>query len=422
MDFEGVVKILDFGIAKIFSESDSGDEFVLGSPQYMAPEQAVSISQATEKSDLYALGVIMYSYFCRFFPEFNGPRVIECNKNVPLELDDLIMTCLEQDPQARPESAEFIKNALLRVLNGSHLGEKQHQKAKLDVKESFNLLDSIKDDRHGAVYLFEKNLGVQPKANNPLYIIKKKPTGSAGQLEAKRLSSLQHTNIVNIYGTSSNRNAFIIVMEYCGGGSLADRMIRKFSINEFLTLAQDVASGLSFAHNHGVIHGNLRPSNILLDENGHAKLADFGLDEHYLKSRSNWYGIQGQHKSKIADIFALGVIYHQMLTGELPVFKDDLMQLTRKVKKLPRTLQALLQKMLIKDESQRLANMDLVANILSRMQEDQATAIRSSDALRHPEALIEPNKKARKLKRLALLSFAVSALLGLQIWWFTLVR
>jgi serine/threonine protein kinase len=84
-----------------------------------------------------------------------------------------------------------------------------------------------------------------------------------------------------------------------------------------LRTAEEICEGLSFAHKNRIIHGNLRPSNILFTQSGIAKIADFGIQEHYAdrETPQNWYSVSGEEKSPKTDIYSAGVIFHQMLTG-----------------------------------------------------------------------------------------------------------
>lgn len=349
IDFEGVVRILDFGIAKLFSQGDESnneavqqEEYVFGSPNYMAPEQNVSLAHTTAKSDIYSLGVIMYFYFCHALPIAGCPPPNRVNISVTQPLSDLIMACLCHTPEDRPDSAEAVRTRLLRILNGQHIADTQKRRANAGVKAALNLLDVIKESEFSSVYLFEK----AAQSASALFVLKKKPVNSNGQLEAKKLATLKHGNIVSVLGTSSNARTFIIVMEYCRGGSLADKLIRRYDLPSFYDVAIKVVAGLAHAHQHAIVHGNLRPTNILFDANGTPKLADFGQEEHYQHSNENWYSHPAQPASKRGDVFSCGVMFYQMLTGELPKWKKAKLAPCSVFKKTPKELQVLLMNML----------------------------------------------------------------------------
>lgn len=376
VDFEGFVRVLDFGIAQIFedvgNEDEDGENFVMGSANYMAPEQRRSITAATEKSDLYALGVIMYLFFARQLPKGSFPPPSQLNASIPPELDELILHCLARAPSDRPNSADCIKHCLLRVLQGGHLDIMQKQRASVDVQKTFKLLDVIKESRHGSVYLFSE------KEANSLFIIKKKPKGSPGFEAAEKLRLMDHANIVGVMGTSQNGRSFILVLEYCSGGSLAERLVKRYDLENFYCVAQQILSAMMAAAVKGIVHGNIRPTNILFDQNGCVKVSDFGLDEHYAETEVNWYAVYGEEKSESADVFSVGVIFYQMLVGEAPRWKGDRLVKVKTFADQPVDVQRLIRKMLSCSLERRIATFAEVSASLNSAFDSKMTIVRSS--------------------------------------------
>jgi serine/threonine-protein kinase len=153
-----------------------------------------------------------------------------------------------------------------------------------------------------------------------------------------------------------------------------------------MTLAKQICEGLAFAHRNGVIHGDLRPSNILFTNTGRAKITDFGLDEHYVppKGKVNWYNPLGEPKSVRADILAAGVIFFQMLTGSEPEWVDGTLSLPDSFDSFPIEMQAMLIKMFSTDRKYRYTSCDEVikeidnyrtAEIKSKARDTDATII-----------------------------------------------
>ena len=98
----------------------------------------------------------------------------------------------------------------------------------------------------------------------------------------------------------------VIISGYAQGGSLAERMVRKYKWEKGMEIVLAIAAGLDFAHKNNVIHGNLRPSNILFDESEEIKLCDFGLPQHYdAEGKKNWYAPPEHKQSKQGDIYLL---------------------------------------------------------------------------------------------------------------------
>ncbi len=383
IDKDEHVKVLDFGIAQFYDDEDpemnhTRTETVMGTPDFMSPEQRTTSSGVTSLSDLYSLGVVMYELFTGMRPIGRYSLPAEIDPSVPETVQDIIMTCLETDPADRPNSADEIIEKLLKVLDGAHLKTEQKNRADqniFDVKEKFALLDVIKEAPQGSVYLYED------QNNKHLMVIKKKPGKSTGYLEAKLLSSLRHDHIADILGTSKNRNVFIVVMEYLSGGSLKDRMLQPYAINTFFVLAKQICQGLSFAHRNGIIHGNLRPSNILFSQTGVIKITDFGLDEHYIppKGKVNWYNPAGENRSIPGDILAAGVVFLQMLTGRDPEWVDDALSLNEDFDALPIELQAILIKMFSTKKKNRYKSINEVMSDLNAFMTENKQDARTID-------------------------------------------
>jgi serine/threonine protein kinase len=112
-------------------------------------------------------------------------------------------------------------------------------------------------------------------------------------------------------------------MEYARGGSLSDRLVRKMPWAKAADILKACAEGLSFAHKNHILHGNIRPSNILISKDGVPLLSDFGLPEHYARTRTNWYGAPEREQSIQSDIYSLGVVIYQLITNQLPLYDRD---------------------------------------------------------------------------------------------------
>ncbi len=156
------------------------------------------------------------------------------------------------------------------------------------------------------------------------------------QREARTLAKLRHPNIVALheFGTTPEGHPFF-VMEYVDGSTLAEK-IGKLSVPEALEIVRQACDALSHAHSLGIVHRDIKPSNILLDTAGHIKIADFGLakwDQQHeaAMTLSRTGGFMGTaeyaapeqvkdaaHADHRADIYSIGVLFYEMLTGERP--------------------------------------------------------------------------------------------------------
>ena len=354
IDGDGHVLVLDFGIAKFFAgEGAEAPEatrsnIVMGTLAYMSPEQQISTATVTSASDIYSVGVILYELFTGTRPLGRFKKPSELNSEVPAALDAVILRCLEPEPEKRFATADEVKDRLLTLLQGGHLRTGQRERASQGLAKAadkFSLLDVIREDESESVLLYQDCI------EKRLLVIRKRKGTDHGLSQAKLLTSLKHKNIINIMGASGSKKLFIIVMEYLSGGSLSDRTLQPIPWGEALRVGRGICEGLGFAHRNRIIHGNLRPANILFSGSGQVKVTDFGLDENAPGGAGevNAYNIWGESPSQSADIFATGVILYEMLTGTLPEWEGLEFVPGEYFELLPEVLQNLVTRMLSTD-------------------------------------------------------------------------
>ena len=149
--------------------------------------------------------------------------------------------------------------------------------------------------------------------------------------EARSLAQLSHPNIVSVFDVGEVDNLPYLVMEYLAGGSLKDRIERTgpLKAGEGARIAIEVANGLAFAHSKGIIHADLKPSNILFDANDHPKIADFGIARTPKEDAATpelfataMYvapeRIEGKQATIQSDVYGLGLVLYEMLVGKPP--------------------------------------------------------------------------------------------------------
>lgn len=156
--------------------------------------------------------------------------------------------------------------------------------------------------------------------------------------EGQVLAKLNHPNIVSIFDFGESAGLFYLLMEYIDGANLREAMrAGRFSPEQALQIVPQVCEALQFAHDEGVLHRDIKPENILLDAKGRVKIADFGIAKLFGESAGPGLGLtrgavpgtphymapeQIEHTAEIdhrADIYSLGVVFYEMLTGELPI-------------------------------------------------------------------------------------------------------
>jgi eukaryotic-like serine/threonine-protein kinase len=151
--------------------------------------------------------------------------------------------------------------------------------------------------------------------------------------EASIFGSLSHANIVALYDVGETHEGVpFLAMEYVAGASLAElrKRGRRLTLDESMWLLAQLASGLDYAHANGVIHRDIKPSNILVGEGEEAKIADFGvaklMGEEFTQSRTRFgtpgymspEQVLGRRLTKSVDLFSLGVVAFELLSGECP--------------------------------------------------------------------------------------------------------
>jgi len=153
--------------------------------------------------------------------------------------------------------------------------------------------------------------------------------------EGETAKRLQHPNIVRVLDVGSSRQRHYLVMELVRGGSF-DRLLRSAAPpDKVLSVLTDTARALAYAHAQGVVHRDVKPSNILITRSGKAKVADFGLaravDQSSLTTEGRMIGtasymspeqVKGDRATTASDVYAMGIVIYHAITGELPFTSD----------------------------------------------------------------------------------------------------
>ena len=151
--------------------------------------------------------------------------------------------------------------------------------------------------------------------------------------EAKAAGRLNHPNIVTIYDVGKSGDVAYIAMEFLQGRELRDIMNDGglLPVDQVLDIVAQVAQGLAYAHEHGIVHRDVKPSNIMVVRDGHAKITDFGIARMASSAVRTQTGmvlgspkymspeqVMGKEIDQRSDIFSLGVMLYEMLTGQAP--------------------------------------------------------------------------------------------------------
>jgi serine/threonine-protein kinase len=210
--------------------------------------------------------------------------------------------------------------------------------------------------------------------------------------EAETIARLLHPNIVQVYEVGQQESQVFQALEYCAGGTLADKLRRgPLSPKEAAETVETLAQAMHAVHQHGILHRDLKPSNVLLTVEGQLKITDFGLANTFVEAALTQTGTivgtpaymapemaSGKHHltGPGTDIYSLGVILYECLTGLCPIAASTPLEMIRLVISsepvppsrlrpgIPPDLEAICLKCLRKEPRQRYATVgDLAADL-----------------------------------------------------------
>ncbi len=214
--------------------------------------------------------------------------------------------------------------------------------------------------------------------------------------EAKAAANLSHPNIVTVHDFGLDQRHLFIVMELVPGTDLKTRIREKgrFEVQEALDLMVQACQGLGYAHRAGLVHCDIKPHNMLVSPDGRLKVTDFGIARALAtispEERSDvvWGSplyfspeqAAGLPPSPASDVYSLGVILYEMLTGQLPFNSPDAAELARLHREaipvspralnpeIPKPLDEILMKVLSKEPAARYRTADQLGRLLNGMQ------------------------------------------------------
>jgi adenylate cyclase len=288
----------------------------------------------------------------------------------------------------------------------------------------YKIVEKLGEGGMGVVYKAEDSKLKRDVAIKflPNYISKSKEERTRFQNEAQAAASLNHPNIATIHAIEEADGQIFIVMEYINGSELKDKVDEgKLTLESSLEIIEQIANGLSAAHQKGITHRDIKSSNIMLTKTGQVKIMDFGLAKVRGTSQITKIGTtigtaaymspeqaQGEKADHRADIWAMGVIFYEMLTGQQP-FKGEFEQaiiysilniepepVTLIKPGIPRSLEQITKKMLSKNKDDRYQD---VNSFLSDLKDYKTAKIGKPDEKEKTIAVlpfenISPDKEA----------------------------
>ena len=228
--------------------------------------------------------------------------------------------------------------------------------------------------------------------------------------EAKNAAALSHPNIVSIYDRGEAEGTYYIAMEFLDGRSLKELIVQRgpAPITVAVEYARQILSALRFAHRHGIVHRDIKPHNVLVDAEGRVKVTDFGIARAGTSQMTEAGSIvgtaqylspeqaRGTEVDQRSDLYSLGIVLYELLTGTLPFNGDTPVEIAMKHlstvpespsarrPEVPRELDLIVTRALAKDPADRYQNAEemdadlerfLRGAAVSRVTEESATQI-----------------------------------------------
>lgn len=211
------------------------------------------------------------------------------------------------------------------------------------------------------------------------------------QQEAQGAARLSHPNIVSIYDVGEDKNRHYIIMEYIAGETLKTLIQREgpLSVNLSLRIAREIACALAHAHANHLVHCDIKPHNILVTSDGRVKVADFGIARAITSTTMTYDGnvvgsvhyfspeqAKGTKITPKSDVYSLGIVLYEMLTGRLPFHGETTVSVALKHLQeeplalrqidghIPPIVEAIVLKALTKDPEERPDSFELIEDIV----------------------------------------------------------
>jgi serine/threonine protein kinase len=359
-----VPKITDFGLAKRLDSDSTAltqDGAVLGTANYMAPEQAAGrVREVGPAADVYALGAILYELLTGR-PPFQADSWDETVRqvlheepalpsrlrpDVPRDLETICLKCLEKEPGRRYAGAGELADDLDRLLHGQPLaavplGEGERL-ARLAGQDGYQILGEIGRGPRSAVY---HALSGPLRQAVALKVFRAGDwTREAWEARLRRAAdlwaTLAHPQLITVHRAGWWDGAPYLTLDFAPHGGLAARLAGQTSgpstragVHAALRLVEQVAEIVAYLHRQGVVHGNLKPSNVLFAADGIPRLTDFfptgGLSQTPLPADDPDPAGLGYLAPELTqdpaaepraytDVYGLGLLLYELLTGRPP--------------------------------------------------------------------------------------------------------
>lgn len=242
--------------------------------------------------------------------------------------------------------------------------------------------------------------------------------------EAQAAAGLTHPNIVNVFDVGDDDGVYYIVMELIEGITLKEYISKKgkLSIKEATSIAIQVSMGLEAAHNHGIVHRDVKPQNIIISTDGKVKVTDFGIARAASSNTisSNVMGsvhysspeqVRGGYSDEKSDIYSLGITLYEMVTGRVPFEGDTTVAIAIKhlqeeivppsvyAEELPYSLEQIILKCTQKSVNRRYEKMeDIIADLKHSLIDPQGDFVKMSSVDNEAKTVVISDEELGEIK------------------------
>ncbi len=263
------------------------------------------------------------------------------------------------------------------------------------------------------------------------------------KIEAKAAAALNHPNIATVYSCEEVDDEFFIVMEFVDGQELREKIKSwPLELKEAIQISGQIAEGLQMAHEKGIVHRDIKSSNIMMTQKGQVKIMDFGLakvaggaqvtKEGTTVGTTSYMSPEqttGEDVDQRSDIWSFGVLFYELLTGQLPfkgdyeqailysIVNEDSKPVSSHLKNIPVSLDRIVSKCLEKDKTKRYQTVSELLVDIQDAKDDlglsSSTTIKKRRSVRFP---ISTNSRRIAVGLSGLIIVALFFLLAPRSW------
>jgi len=270
----------------------------------------------------------------------------------------------------------------------------------------YNIIEKLGEGGMGVVYKAEDIKLKREVAIKflPRHVVANTEEKQRFEIEAQAAAALNHPNIATIHAIEDSENEVFIVMEYINGTELKDKISKALpTLDETIEIIEQMAEGLKAAHQKGIIHRDIKSSNIMITPSGKIKIMDFGLAKvggNDISRLGTTLGTtaymspeqaRGERVDQRTDIWSMGIISFEILTGKLPysgefeqaiiysILNEDPRSIQSIRKDVPLKLEQMIMKMLSKNKEHRYQNASELITDISELKNKNGHADKDSD-------------------------------------------